>query len=335
MHRRAKRRRCPSLGSLDLEVQQQSLFDLSLLKLQQEQRHGVEPRLLRFILINNALRALQSHMLQLSEEESSNGDALSEHFFCNTFVKGGALSSTLLTPPTPVKLPRLESAFSEQSPMVMASPSPSPSPFQDEEVGERGATLPEVEKRPSHSLAVVTQSCSSVRLDRSDPPPASWPKEGAVKKEADEKLCRPASLHINGTRLNGSSSVLYTVLEQLSPSSSLEEDLTTPSSSLEEDLTTPSPIDFTKVDPSLYDFDTRTNLVLPSAPPAPEGGCAGCSKAASCSMQAIVSTQNGDSDHCNSRLGGGVASSSPSPSPEGGETEFLDDLDHIVSLLMT
>lgn len=323
MHRRAKRRRCPSLGALDLELQQQSLFDLSLLKLQQEQRHGVEPRLLRFILINNALRALQSHMLQLSEENSSNADAPSEHFFCNTFVKGGALSSTLLTPPTPAKLPRLESAFSEQSPMVMASPSPSPAPFQDEEVGERGATSPEVEKRPSHSLAVVTQSCSSVHLDRHDPPAESRPK-GAGKKEADEKVCRPASLHINGTRLNGSSSVLYTVLEHLSPSSSLEEE-----------LTTPSPIDFTKVDPSLYDFDTRTNLVLPSAPPAPEGNCAGCSKAASCSLQAIVSAQNGDSDHCNSRLGGGVACSSPSPSPEGGETEFLDDLDHIVSLLMT
>ena len=326
MHRRAKRKRCPSLESLDLEVQQQSLFDLSLLKLQQEQRHGVEPRLLRFILINNALRALQSHLLQMSEEDglqSSNSDSSSERFFCNTFVKGGALSSTLLTPSSPAKLPRLESAFSEQSPMALASPSPSPSPFQGDEAEERGATPAEVEKRPSHSLAVVTQSCSSVHLDRNDPPPEPWPKDGegeVEKKEAEEK-CRPASLHINGTRINGTSSVLYSVLEQLSPNSSLEED-----------LTTPSPIDFTKVDASLYDFDTRTNLVLPSAPAAHEGSCAGGTKPASCSMQAIASAQNGDSQHCNSRLGGG---SSSSPSPEGGETEFLDELDHIVSLLMT
>lgn len=249
----------PSLENLNLEHQQQMLFHRSLLKLHREQSHDGGPRLLRFVLVNNALRALQDHMAELSEESSPKSDALRERFFCNTFVKGGTLSPTLsMTPPTPVKLPRLEADL-------------------------------------------------------------NWHKERAVKKKADEKLSYPTS---------------YSTLEQLFPSSSLEGDPTTLSpidftkvdpslydfdtptncvlppgpNTVLEDLTTPSPIDFTKVDPSLYDFDTPTNRTLPSVPTT-----SGVSRAATCSQQAIASAQSRDSDHRKSRLGRGVVSVAAPP----------------------
>jgi len=115
--------RYSSVEHMDLEQQQQTLFDLSILKLQQEQvRHGVEPRLLRFVLINNALRALQNHMMRLDIDDSQGPldcDG-SSPFLCNTFKDGG-LSSTPLTPPTPVKVLKLDT-FSDQSPLIASSP---------------------------------------------------------------------------------------------------------------------------------------------------------------------------------------------------------------------
>lgn len=118
-----------------------------------------------------------------------------------------------------------------------------------------------------------------------------------------KKLCsRPAALSLNGTKringsvngLNGLSSV-YTVLglDQIPPPSS--NNSTSPSSpnttiptscspssqsaahspcsseEPDEESSTPSPIDFTKVDPTLYDYDTKAPLLIPTqeAPPSP------------------------------------------------------------------
>ena len=138
-----------------MEQQQQSLFDVSIIKLQHEQlRHGVEPRLLRFVLINNALRSLQGHMLHVDdevnfiglpgsgdgdggeEEPGENGSVPSESsdvFFYNTF-KNGSLSSIPLSPPTPVKVMKLDTnANSDQSPLVefQEAIASSPCPSQD------------------------------------------------------------------------------------------------------------------------------------------------------------------------------------------------------------
>lgn len=120
-----KRPRCSSLENINVEQQQQSLFDISIIKLQHEQlRHGVEPRLLRFVLINNALRSLQGHMLQIESEDSLmeiTGAEIqcesSDVFFYNTF-KNGSLSSLPLIPPTPVKMMKLDSNLANQSPLV-------------------------------------------------------------------------------------------------------------------------------------------------------------------------------------------------------------------------
>lgn len=133
-----KRKHCPSLEHINLERQQQSLFDLSILKLQQEQlRHGVEPRLLRFVLINNALRALQGHMFIFGDDDEfsfdsastasnrcgsgAGGEGTTESFLSNTFRDGG-LPTTPASPPTPVKVTKTESTLSDQSPLVSSTP---------------------------------------------------------------------------------------------------------------------------------------------------------------------------------------------------------------------
>jgi hypothetical protein len=120
-----KHPRCSSLENINVEQQQQSLFDVSIIKLQHEQlRHGVEPRLLRFVLINNALRSLQGHMLQIENEDTLmeiTGAQLqnesSDLFFYNTF-KNGSLSSLPLVPSTPVKMMKLDNNLANQSPLV-------------------------------------------------------------------------------------------------------------------------------------------------------------------------------------------------------------------------
>ena len=294
--------RYPSVEHMDLEQQQQTLFDLSILKLQQEQvRHGVEPRLLRFVLINNALRALQNHMMRLDIDDSQGAldcDG-SSPFLCNTFKDGG-LSSTPLTPPTPVKVLKLDT-FSDQSPLIASSPFQSSSldEKREEEEDEGGGGG---EKRAVNGLALVNQSCGGVHLGK------HWLEDSEESGEEDSKSkrpCRPDSLHINGAKLNGVNG-LYSALEPLSSSSSEEDD-----------SPTPSPIDFTKVDPTLYDYDTRTNL------PLPEEEKAAVSKAA---------VQNGYVDRSESRR---TVSSIRSLQDGEAPTEFLDDIDHIVSLLMT
>ena len=108
--------------------------------------------------------------------------------------------------------------------------------------------------------------------------------EESLEKEcscsASKKMCtRPIALSINGTkRLNGINGLnsVYTVLglDQLAPpTSGSSSSHTTHSSSGspeepdEESSTTPSPIDFTKVDPSLYDFDDKAPLFISAQDP--------------------------------------------------------------------
>ena len=306
MHPGVKRKQCPSLDNIDLGQQQQSLFELSIMKLQQEQiRHGVEPRLLRFVLINNGLRALQSHM-QFEDDTMLECDYSTNLFLCNTFKKHGVLSSTPHLPPTPVKMLRLDTTFTDQSPRIASSP------FQGASVESEGKGEGEggEGKRPMNSLAVVNQSCSGVHLGKH-----SADVDGRSGEEKEEKMTKkPCQTHLNGTKLNGTTAV-YSVLDHIPLANSPLTDTEDSSSST---------IDFANVDPTLYDFDTRTNLALPCSQE-------GKTPPSNCAMQAIANpvVRNGDCDqHC--------SSTKRSTAPEGGgENDYLDDLDHIVKLLMT
>ena len=104
--------------TVDLEQQQRCLLDISVTKLQQEQSSpGAEPKLLKSVLISNAVRLLQCHMsassefdidILTTEEESEEGTP--PNFLYNTFGPNGYLSvvpspcpEEPITPETTVK----------------------------------------------------------------------------------------------------------------------------------------------------------------------------------------------------------------------------------------
>ena len=81
--------------------------------------------------------------------------------------------------------------------------------------------------------------------------------------------------------------------------------------------------DFAKVDPTIYDYD------VPNGPTESSH-----SSQRLCTMQAIGTpvVKNGDVEHFQEGIPGSCSDTSPTVA---NESEFLDDLDHIVNLLMT
>ena len=322
------RKRSLSLESTDVERQQQILFDLSVMKLHHEQgRQGMEPRLLRFVLINNALRALQSHMMQIDDDDGlifDDDGHIHGGFVGNTFKHGG-LTSQPVSPPTPVKMLKLDSSFGEQSPQ---SPLVASSPAQvvccreeDGKERDQGGGSEERggggggEKKALNSLALVNQSCGGVHLGKRQT------SEGGTREAEEEEVPggvkRPCRTHVNGAKLNGTTA-LHSVLEAASG-------------------------DFAKVDPTLYDYDTHLPGAATSGSSSSSSAESAAAKPSGCAMEAIV-YQNGDSGRCSNHVGLGVApeaeagvcDSGGHSAPEGGgEGDFLEDIDHIVSLLMT
>ena len=102
-----------------------SLLELSIHKLQEEQaKYGIEPRLHRFVLINNALKSLQLYMSKLETESFYFFDSDSHDFLANTLSHG--ILSSPVSPPTPVKVSRFDSnLFSSSSPLINSSSSSS------------------------------------------------------------------------------------------------------------------------------------------------------------------------------------------------------------------
>ena len=158
---------------------------------------------------------------------------------------------------------------------------------------------------------------------------------GSSGSPSKKPCSRPVALSLNGAkRLNGSVNGLnglnnvYTVLglDQIPPSSSNNSTTSSSSPSItavpsscspssqsaahspcpseepDEDSSTPSPIDFTKVDPTLYDYDTRAPLFIPTQEPPPSpppaDGDDACHK---------------DDHHIRNGSGGGSAPSTTSP----------------------
>ena len=330
-----RHRQCSSLENIDVEQQQQSLFDVSIIKLQHEQlRHGVEPRLLRFVLINNALRSLQCHKLHSDDEDNLVGisDELqyenNDIFIYNTF-KDGSLSSVPMSPPTPVKMIKLDANFSNQSPLVdfQETPVSSPVPPQDvstslgeervhpaadydgescecggEGGGDRGgggggiegggASWRDNKKLQNGFMDVHTSSAVHLGKrprDKSSEEPCLNSREAlkcrAVEVEEEDletsdsgdakKSYKPSTLVLNGLqKVNALSSLngLHIALD-LDPLPPLPLPSSPPPLSShnhhhtnshhhstaddsDKDSLTPSPIDFTNVDTSMYDFDT-------------------------------------------------------------------------------
>lgn len=316
-----KRKRCLSTTEFDLE-QQHTLFDTSMMKLHQEHmRHGMEPRLVRFVLINNALKLLQMHMLRLEEEDalgSLDYDGSSSRFFTNTF-KHGRPSPTQLSPLTSPN----KTIKSEQSQLIAAAATPFQTTgnelVEDEQQGLRANTCSTVsnneERRIGNGLATVNSLATVVNQSSCDSNAHHLGKhlmeDGKEETEngvrvfqtpPTKKPCQDTSRHGNG----------------LTTTTNLEH-LTLEHATVHLDLT-PS-TDFAKVDTAMYDYDVPNGPSSNTTPPSRP-----------CTMQAIGTpvVQNGDSTtYTEGREG------SDSPPETSNESDFLDELDHIVNLLMT
>ena len=302
------------LDHIDVEYEQRNLFELSVGKLQQEQlRHGVEPRLLRFVLINNALRALQGHMMRVEEPPITFTDQdlkneNTESYICNTFKDGG-LSLSPQSPPTPIKVRKLGSLLSDQSPLVASIPflgvcdnshlceegeRCATSEFgrlvettgraKDEGGGvgedDGGGSDNEINENLSHSAKVcLGKHVNGVSEEEGALIAKRVCNENLTSTiEADKdvmKCVRPTALPVKDKLVLGSIngvngihngididhiSLLPHQSQQVNPVSPTDPESDDESSTL-------SPIDFTKVDASLYDYDLSGQV--PSANPMP------------------------------------------------------------------
>lgn len=317
-----------------IERQQQTLLDLSIHKLHQEQlKYGIEPRLLRFVLINNALRSLQAHVLSRMDGGEDGmvlfGDqASSDLFLTNTFKHG--LLSIPTSPPTPVKMIKLDGGSPFTSSTASAGGSNSHSSLLNntgvptlgcmKEGQDQLETMPLIaEESNSESRAVMAGSKRSAG--------ARVRQDGEEEEEAGvtAKRLRPSSLSLSDNLLNGFTS--------------------SSSEHFSDDSNPLSPIDFAKVDVSLYDFDARTTLSFPPVAETPRSP-----SSLSCSLHAYtgVTDDPATSQSCSSSSSSPTVSSvasstatSASQSPshlslpsESSEADPLDDIDRIVSLLM-
>ena len=292
-----KRKRSQST-EFDLE-QQHTLFDTSMMKLHQEHmRHGMEPRLVRFVLINNALKLLQMHMLRLEEEDdlgSLDYDGSSNRFFINTFKHGHP------TPISPLSSPS-KSLKLDQSQFLAATPFQSGEGcLEEEEGGRASSTLVAEERRPSNGLATVNSLATTVNRSSTNTHVGKHTIEEARSKDTQapptKKPCPDPGRPGNG--------LATAIIEHLSLEPAANLDLT------------PSE-DFAKVDTAMYDYDVPSGSSGTPAPPRPP-----------CTMQAIGTpvVKNGDTES--------YSEDRKSPPDTSAESDFLDELDHIVNLLMT
>ena len=347
--------------ALDISSHQQSLLELSIHKLQEEQvKFGIEPRLLRFVLINNALKSLQSHILKFdidnefglfdSQSTTPTTDA-HDSFLINT-CNHGYLSSPV-SPPTPVKVPRLDSTspFSSHSPLLNSCiipslgcpeidpdeldvpllPPVSPFPFDD----KSDRALPGKRKAES-------QDCDDDKEQDSKTPPTKAIKSSTNKSGRPKSLC----LHDDSDTSNHSLTTSFNSIINLNLSSS-----STDSYSSDESTSSLSPIDFSDVDVSLYDYDDKAALslsqvaestALPPTVTARNPSSSSLSISSSVKAYKAVDYTEPTSDstvetEANSRTSPLATDTSNTTSllPDSSEIDNLDEIDRIVSLLMT
>jgi len=335
-----RRRHCKSLENVDVEQQQQSLFDISVFKLQREQiKRGADLKLLHFVLVNNALKTLQVHMHHFDDCDDGDGDGggeddggggggkLISSYIYNTF-KHDSLSSIPLSPPTPMKTVKTDSSFSDQSPLVEYLEA-SPGGIMDDTIitsleGERvqpAATLHEADKEEYREMEVADESTKDRRMlngfaeghgiqlgkrtrdhfeEEDDGNAQGDPrghliegvgggvalcevKEGSRVEGDLKRHCKSPGMQKGLNVLNNPQAVLE--LDPLPPpvlpssptsliSPQFHHHHTYQSHGGEESdkgSPTPSPIDFTNVDPSIYDFDAA--VLGEDSPASVLGGC--------------------------------------------------------------
>ena len=259
---RKRFQRSPSLENLDeysIEHQQQTLLDLSLGKLHQEQAQQIEPCLLKSVLISNAVRALQHHMISASVssedpicEEKEEG-SVATNFIVNTFNS----SDYCLTPSSPIvsqKFPKLDAPF-EYSPLTLTQQSTDESfihPLLP--LADQAHDILKSDVHPffshSHSDGMTSSSLLNESVNAKNQTPKLFQMNGnteghcelASKSESDVSKC--------GSETDSNFECMDTSL---------------------------SPLDLKGIDPLLYDFDARSPPMLPSPSETKVGHFSSCS----------------------------------------------------------
>lgn len=273
------------LEHINSVYEQRNLFELTVGKLQKEQlRAGMEPRLLRFVLINNALRTLQCHMMKHEEPPLTlveNGDESStESFLCNTFKDGG-LPLSPQSPPTPIKVKTLGSLLSDLSPLVAstgilddAADTADLGRLVESVGGVRdeggGACEPTEEGTTTEDNGERTVLRRCLGKHSSSDTDFSLPKTKRLCEDTENSCV--ASKPLNGTTLLPLVNGIHSPLELLPPPghiASLSSDTES-----EDESSTLSPIDFTKIDASLYGYDlsadpSNSPILLPPSSSLP------------------------------------------------------------------
>ena len=246
---RKRFQRSPSLENLDefsIEHQQQTLLDLSLGKLHQEQTQQIEPCLLKSVLISNAVRALQQHMigtsLSLADDpviEEKEEDTMATNFIVNTFSN----SDYCFTPSSPImpqKFPKLDSSFG-CSPLTLT-----------QQVTDENFVLPTADQ--SHDI--LKSDVHPFFLHNDGAPSASSLNETENQNQTAKIL-----------PLNGDSNSVEGHCEASNGGLDVPKygsETCTDSSNFDCMDTSLSPLDLKSIDPLLYDFDARSPPMLPS-----------------------------------------------------------------------
>ena len=276
---RKRFQRSPSLENLDefsIEHQQQTLLDLSLGKLHQEQAQPIEPCLLKSVLISNAVRALQHHMFTATMSPSVEvitevkEDSETTNFIVNTFNS----SDYCFTPSSPIapqKFPKLDSSF-ECSPLTLT-----------QQATDEGFV---------HSLLPVTDESSDF-LKSNIHPFFSHKCTSAHTSYTSSVHCINIENHATETvTVNGNSSVE----EKCELSSEARKCSSEPDSNFDSMDTSLSPLDLKGIDPLLYDFDARTPPMLPSPCEMKVGHFSSCSVAANVTSAIDDNSKDMESD---------------------------------------
>lgn len=253
-------------GEVSLEQLQKDLFKVSVAKLQQDyMRQGVEPRLLRYVLVNNALHLLRCNMAASSglEMEPANCDddvttSDSSHFTVNTFGSNGCLS----VPPSPCPTPKCpkeedkdvpsfdgssDSTFSDTSllcPQFTAALLDRLGGLMDEGEGQQQ----ECEQIASHVEVASDASLQSTGVTNTSSSPESRNSLSTTSPSEDSMTGRTA---INGSCAGS--------CEGLEHAHSVYNEPPSDDSGLGESMDVPiSLLDFRSIDLSLYDYDAQT-----------------------------------------------------------------------------
>jgi len=269
---RKRFQRSPSLENLDefsIEHQQQTLLDLSLGKLHQEQAQPIEPCLLKSVLISNAVRALQHHMFTatispsvevISEAKEEEEDTEATNFIVNTFNS----SDYCFTPSSPIapqKFPKLDSSSFECSPLTLTQ-------VTDESFVQ--------------SLPITDTSSDFLKSN-------IFSHKYTSASSTNSVHCITIANHATKTNSNGSVKLSSSGSEALKCSSE-------PDSNFESMDTSLSPLDLKGIDPLLYDFDARSPPMLPSPCETKVGHFSSCSVAANITSTLDDNSKDMESD---------------------------------------